>query len=1331
MDMQEAPFTHEDNEEFLLFIRERMIKLGIEAHKVEVRFENLSVEANMQMKGRPLPTLFNVCLYTLQEILGLTSKRPIKILNGLKGIIRPSRMTLVLGPPGSGKSTFLKALSGKLEPGLKFRGRVTYNGEEVSDSMPHYLSAYIGQHDLHHAEMTVRETLDFSAHIFGTNDAFGMLSEPVGRKKTSVNEIDSRVDVFAKATTCGEGRNSIANYVIKLLGLDECADITVGDEMRRGISGGQKKRVTIGELLVSLSRIFFMDDISNGLDSSTTFEIVNFLRQMAHLMDLTMVISLLQPSPETFELFDDIILLCKGQILYQGPREHVLEFFEILGFKCPDRKNTADFLEEVISEFDQAQYWSGNQSDHQYISTQRIAELFHTFNVGQLLEDELCMPNDMWKNKSRMQLGYKMSKWGVFKACFSRELLLLKRNSPLHIFKTLQIIVLGILILTLFFKTEINHDTVTDANKFLAALSLGLTITMFNSMTELAIMVRRLPILYKQRQSLSLPGWSQLSPIFILSLPISLVEISIWTCLTYFFVGYAPSAIRFFQHLLTLFCMYQMTMSLFRLIAVLGRTQVKANVLGTMLVTAIYILGGTVISKDSIKPWLKWAYWASPLTYAQNAVALNEFLDKRWSMKFQYQYLDVDTVGKAILKARGIPTEWHWFWICIAALISFCIIFNLLSVFAFAFLKPPQMHQAIININQRVVNQTKAAKQSVKRIVPRPETLLHFQKLTITFSHINYYIDMPAEVKKNGENGKRLQLLQDVSGSFRPGILTAVMGVSGAGKTTLLDVLAGRKTGGCIEGNISISGYPKKQETFARVLGYCEQTDIHSPYITVYESLQYSAWLRLPSNVSIHARNVFVEEVMDLIELTPLKDAIVGLPGSGLSAEQRKRLTIAVELVSSPSIIFLDEPTSSMDAQAAYIIMRAMRKTVDTGCTVVCTIHQPSIRLFESFDELLLMKRGGQLIYSGPLGPLCQTMIQYFEAIPGVPKIRKDQNPAAWMLDITSLCTEHNKCINYAEIFRNSSLYRENMELIHELSKIQPNSEDLHFSSGYQQSLLQQCIACLWKLHRSYWKNPELNVVRFITTIVTSILFGIVFWKIGSNITSEQDIFNILGVMYASALFQGFVNANLMQPVVWMERAVLYRERLAVMYTSMAYAIAQVAIEIPYVTVQALLFSFTLYPMIGFQFSIVKFLWFILFILLSLTYFTLYGMMVVALTPTPEISALLSFLIYLLWIFFSGFFITRKMIPVWWRWLYWANPAAWTIYGLMYSQLGDLVEPIHVPGEVDQPMNVFLRDIFGFEDDYFTIIVALHFGVIMLFMFVFGFGIKHLNFQKR
>ncbi|OEL31258.1 ABC transporter G family member 45 [Dichanthelium oligosanthes] len=1328
------PLTHDDNRGFLRMLRDKKERVGVEAAKVEVRFEKVTVEADVRVGRRAVPTLLNCAINAAQELatsvhMCVTRKRPMRIINEVSGVIRTSRMTLLLGAPGSGKTTFLKALAGKLDSSLKFKGKVFYNGEEMSSSAPQYLRAYVSQYDLHHAEMTVRETIDFSSKMLGTNNEFEMLGEAIRRKKGVINKVDQDLDSFIKATTFGEGSNLTTNYIIKILGLSECADTLVGDELRRGISGGQKKRATIGEMLVGLARCFFMDDISTGLDSSTTFEIMKFLQQMAHFMDLTMVISLLQPPPETLELFDDIILLCEGQIVYHGPRENATDFFETMGFKCPSRKNVADFLQEVTSKMDQKQYWAGDQNKYQYHSIEKFAESFQMSYLPRLEEGNLCSSNSRVKNKEvKMNASRQVSRWNIFKACFSREVLLLKRNSPVHIFKTIQITVMALVISTLFLRTKMSHKSVLDANKYMGALFMAVVIVNFNGMTEIAMTIKRLPTFYKQRELLALPGWALLCSVFLISIPISLVETGLWTGLTYYVIGYAPSPIRFIQHFLVLFAMHQMSMGLYRFLATIGRTQVMANMLGTAALIAIYILGGFVISKDDLQPWLRWGYWTSPFTYAQNAIALNEFHDKRWATEFYYA--DATTVGEAILKIRGQLTEWHWYWICVSILFGYSLVFNILSIFALEFMNSPHKHQ--VNIKTTKANFEYHSQMVGSGNPSNDQVILPFRPLSLVFDHINYFVDMPKEMTKNGVAEKKLQLLQDVSGAFRPGVLTALMGITGAGKTTLLDVLAGRKTGGYIEGTIKIAGYPKKQETFSRISGYCEQSDIHSPNLTVYESLKFSAWLRLPSNVKPPQRDMFIDEVMSLVELTELKNAMVGIPGAtGLSAEQRKRLTIAVELVASPSIIFMDEPTTGLDARAAAIVMRTIRKTVDTGRTVVCTIHQPSIEIFESFDELLLMKRGGQLIYSGSLGPLSCNMIKYFEAIPGVPRINDGQNPAAWMLDISSHITEYEIGVDYAEIYRSSSLYRENRLLIDELAQPEPNTEDLHFPQGYWQNFTTQCVACLWKQSCAYWKNSEHNVVRFINTFAVSIMFGIVFWKIGSSIKDEQDVFNILGIVYGSALFLGFMNCSILQPVVATERVVLYREKAAGMYSTMAYAIAQVSVELPYMLVQVLIFSSIVYPMIGFELTASKFFWFFLYMVMSFMYYTLYGMMTVALTPNIEIAMGLSFLIFIFWNNFSGFIIARELMPVWWRWVYWADPAAWTVYGLMFSQLGDRTEQILVPGVGMQTVHEFLEGYLGLQDRYFELVTCLHLAIIGLFAFLFFLAIKYLNFQRR
>ena len=191
---------------------------------------------------------------------------------------------------------------------------------------------------------------------------------------------------------------------------------------------------------------------------------------------------------------------------------------------------------------DQSQYWSGNPKEYQYISVGKFAESFHFYHLGQCLEEDLRKPFDA---PSQMNESNRASEWGIFKACFSREILLFKRNSPVHMFKIIQIALLALVIMTLFFHTEMNHSSVSGGSKFMGALFSGVVIVKFNGMTELQMTIRRLPIFYKQRQLVLLPGWALLSSVLILSLPMSLIETGIWTCLTYFAIGFAPSAIRY------------------------------------------------------------------------------------------------------------------------------------------------------------------------------------------------------------------------------------------------------------------------------------------------------------------------------------------------------------------------------------------------------------------------------------------------------------------------------------------------------------------------------------------------------------------------------------------------------------------------------------------------------------------------------------------------------------------------------------------------------------------------------------------------------------------
>ncbi|KAJ8644662.1 hypothetical protein MRB53_006410 [Persea americana] len=1351
--------AEEDNEKFLLKLKNRMDRVGIENPTIEVRFEHLNIGAEAHVGNRALPSVLNFTFDILEEFLNNihllpSRKKPISILHDVSGIIKPGRMTLLLGPPGSGKTTLLLALAGKLDKALKVTGKLTYNGHGMEEFVPQRTSAYISQNDIHIGEMTVRETLAFSARCQGVGTRYEMLTELSRREKAANIKPDPDIDVYMKAASLeGQKENVVTDYILKILGLDICADTMVGDEMLRGISGGQKKRVTTGEMLVGPAKALFMDEISTGLDSSTTFQIINSLRQSNHILGGTALIALLQPAPETYDLFDDILLLSDGQIVYQGPRENVLEFFESMGFKCPERKGVADFLQEVTSRKDQQQYWARRDEPYRYVPVKEFSDAYHSFHVGRRLGEELSTPFD--KSKSHPAAlttsKYGVSKKELLKANIDREWLLMKRNSFVYIFKMVQLIVIASITMTVFLRTEMHRNDTTDGTLFSGIMFFALVTVMLNGFAELAMTVAKLPVFYKQRDLLFYPPWSYALPSWILKIPISFVEVALWVGLTYYVIGFDPNAGRFFKQYMLLVLINQMASGLFRFISAIGRNMIVANTLASFSLLVIMTLGGFLLSRKDIKKWWVWGYWSSPLMYAQNAISVNEFFGKSWN---HIPENESRPLGMLVLESRGIFTKSNWYWIGAGAMVGYIFLFNTLFSLALEYLNPVGKSQATLSEealkenqsdrtgeidglgtiastdgnrnrtgNSSRAAQTNNAKDKKKGLV------LPFAPLCITFDNIKYSVDMPQEMRSQGVSEDRLMLLKGVSGSFRPGVLTALMGVSGAGKTTLMDVLAGRKTGGYIEGNITISGYPKRQETFARISGYCEQNDIHSPHVTVYEALLYSAWLRLPSEVDSAKRKMFIEEVMELVELTTLRESLVGLPGvSGLSTEQRKRLTIAVELVANPSIIFMDEPTSGLDARAAAIVMRTVRNTVDTGRTVVCTIHQPSIDIFEAFDELFLMKRGGEEIYVGPLGHQSCHLIKYFEGIDGVSKIKDGYNPATWMLEVSSIAQEEIIGINFTEAYKNSDLYRRNKTLISELSTPPPGSKDLYFPTQYSQSFITQCFACLWKQRMSYWRNPHYTAVRFLFTTFIALLFGTIFWKVGSETSRRQDLFNAMGSMYAAVLFIGIQNASSVQPVVAVERTVFYREKAAGMYSALPYAFAQVAVEVPYILVQTIIYGVIVYSMIAFKWTAAKFFWYIFYMFFTLLYFTFYGMMAVGMTPNADIAAIVSSAFYMIWNLFAGFLVPRPKIPIWWRWYYWACPVSWTLYGLVTSQFGDVHETLTDTGET---VAAFVRSYFGFKHDFLGVVAAAVVGFSLLFAFVFALSIKVLNFQKR
>jgi ABC-type multidrug transport system ATPase subunit len=245
--------------------------------------------------------------------------------------------------------------------------------------------------------------------------------------------------------------------------------------------------------------------------------------------------------------------------------------------------------------------------------------------------------------------------------------------------------------------------------------------------------------------------------------------------------------------------------------------------------------------------------------------------------------------------------------------------------------------------------------------------------------------------------------------------------------------------------------------------------------------------------VTSEARQAWVETVVDMLKLRPIEYVLVGLPeGGGMSFEQKKRVSIGVELAANPAILFLDEPTTGLDSRAAQVVCRGIRRIARGGRSIVCTIHQPSYSIFEAFDSLLLLRRGGQTVYFGQLGEHCTNLIRYFESAPSVRPIQEQQNPASWMLEAIGAGTSTARvAVDFAQFYNESELCDANNRYNQELCGPDESDKDTPFDdSKYRTSVLHQLRWVGYKVFLQYWRTPSYNFSRLMICVIIALIFA-------------------------------------------------------------------------------------------------------------------------------------------------------------------------------------------------------------------------------------------------
>lgn len=442
--------------------------------------------------------------------------------------------------------------------------------------------------------------------------------------------------------------------------------------------------------------------------------------------------------------------------------------------------------------------------------------------------------------------------------------------------------------------------------------------------------------------------------------------------------------------------------------------------------------------------------------------------------------------------------------------------------------------------------------------------------------------------------------------------------------------------------------------------------------MTVLETVQFSAKLRLaeddPNNTKENVDR-FIRKVLRMLELTPVQHSVVGDDVTGgLSFEQRKRLSIAVELVANPSIIFLDEPTSGLSARAASVVMRGLHRIAATGRAVCATIHQPSQAIFNAFDSLLLLKRGGHVVYFGDLGSESSSLIRYLERFDSTERIQKGENAATWMLRVISDSSSNDgESYDYAQAYAKSIDRKRCLARIAAIQRNSTNQNKLTYSSKYATSTRTQSRAVFKRLMTIYWRSPSYNLLRVLVSVVVGLIMGLIF--VTQRVPStEGDMNSRITSIFVTTVFLGISSFNSVLALFELERNMFYRHKSALMYKSSSINAAFSFAEIPFIIWASVVFVVVFYFMIGFSPEAAKFFTYLLFFALTLATFTYLGQMLTALLRDAETAQLLGSAVAGMSALFCGILIKPQFISSFWVFMYWITPLHWVLEALITSQ---------------------------------------------------------------
>eukprot|EP01061_Rhynchopus_euleeides_P009423 TRINITY_DN185_c0_g1_i2.p1 TRINITY_DN185_c0_g1~~TRINITY_DN185_c0_g1_i2.p1 ORF type:complete len:623 (+),score=294.99 TRINITY_DN185_c0_g1_i2:258-2126(+) len=498
-----------------------------------------------------------------------------------------------------------------------------------------------------------------------------------------------------------------------------------------------------------------------------------------------------------------------------------------------------------------------------------------------------------------------------------------------------------------------------------------------------------------------------------------------------------------------------------------------------------------------------------------------------------------------------------------------------------------------------------------------------------------------------GKAAEKKQIVKGASGECRPGTLTALMGPSGAGKTTMMNVLAGRAPYGEItSGKVVLNGLEANPADYQRQLAYVMQQDAMFATQTPREALNFTATLRLPE-YSEEQREEIVNSAITALRLEHCADTMIGsvmIPG--LSGGEKKRAAVAVELISSPSLIFLDEPTSGLDSHSAYELVMILKSLAESGCTIVCTIHQPSSEVFALFHNVVCL-RSGNIVYQGSV----EGVASHFETDSFVCK--NNTNPSDFAMQRLQMMDD-------AEM---ETLMGKLPKVV--LPEIKGTLNKADLKKNEKASVGAQMWQLLQREFKQMVRDRATLAARFGMGVMLSLMIGCIFYDVGSEWGDDADlqdrstaVNNHWGALVFLTINGMFLSAQPMVLAFPLERAAFIREYTAGTYSATAYLVAKSMLDVPAAVVQQLLSLLVFYFLTGMNGN------FALMLLATSALAVVsasIALMVGAVTTSAETAVNLLPAIYVPQILFSGFFVSSTQIPDWLRWLQWGMPLKYGI----------------------------------------------------------------------